>query len=61
MGLVRFVFCITSMLFGINVLLIALGEFGIKYFKKNLDIYYFTGSIFGIALLVITIWGVFTL
>jgi hypothetical protein len=61
MGLVKFVFIMISILLGINILLIMLGEFKIKVFEKNLDIFYFTGSFLGIALVATIIWGVFTI
>jgi len=61
MMLVKCVFCVLLVLMGINVLLIALGEMGLKSFSKNLDVYYFTGSAIGFGLLATVIWGVFTI
>ena len=61
MMLVKMSFAVTLVLFAIFVILIFLGEIGVKRLAKSLDVLYFIGSFFGFMLLAITVWGVFTL
>lgn len=61
MMLVKMSFAVALALFAIFVILIFLGEIGVKRFAKSLDVLYFIGSFFGFMLLAITVWGVFTL
>lgn len=61
MMLVKMSFAVALALFAIFVILIFLGEIGVKRLEKSLDVLYFIGSFFGFMLLAITVWGVFTL
>jgi hypothetical protein len=61
MMLIKVSFAVTLVLFAIFVILIFLGEIGIKRLAKSLDVLYFIGSFFGFMLLAITLWGVFSL